>query len=390
MHEKPSLSELVEEVRLDSAMEHSDDIVDIYLEHYGVKGMKWGVINEDKLKGRDSAPKEVSAEKQAKRETRAQRHVERAHMYDTQIKELKVQKFKGSDAARQRDQRDMQVLDLQARKERAIADAEQTRSGRLTQNQKRVLIGAAVVGAIVAYKVGETYLQSGEFNRMSMKGLNAFDPAMAFKKNADLARKDMSMDEVWSSVAKKVNPNYGALGTKMNCRRCTFAYEMRRRGFDVEATRTTNAYGQNAIGLLNAVSPGEKFRKTGQYSATAQMMAEQQRAGGPVTKLVEAFGAGARNKINYSGPESIFLALSKEPPGSRGELGVIWSIGGGHSMAYEIFNGKPVIFDCQTGKRYSSAKALAAEMDIASAGFTRLDNVDLNFDYLQRWLKNVK
>ena len=66
-----------------------------------------------------------------------------------------------------------------------------------------------------------------------------------------------------------------------------------------------------------------------------------------------------------------------------------WLNGGGHSMAYEIVNGKPVIFDTQRQKVFKDI----ADLDIYTsrakdAGFTRLDNKDLNTDFLQRWLKN--
>ena len=43
--------------------ERPEEFVENYLEHYGVKGMKWGVINEDKLKGRKSGGKDVPKKK---------------------------------------------------------------------------------------------------------------------------------------------------------------------------------------------------------------------------------------------------------------------------------------------------------------------------------------
>ena len=35
----------------------------------------------------------------------------------------------------------------------------------------------------------------------------------------------------------------------MNCRRCTFAYELSRRGYDVQATKTLIGTGQDANGM---------------------------------------------------------------------------------------------------------------------------------------------
>ena len=59
-------------------------------------------------------------------------------------------------------------------------------------------------------------------------------------------------------------------------------------------------------------------------------------------------------------------------------------------MAWEVFNGKPVIFDTQTGKKFESADdwVKAGYNDILTAAMTRLDNKDLDLDYLLRWFKN--
>jgi hypothetical protein len=64
--------------------------------------------------------------------------------------------------------------------------------------------------------------------------------------------------------------------------------------------------------------------------------------------------------------------------------------GGAHSMSYEIFNKKPVIIDNQTGRIFKSSKELMEQVpSIREAGFTRLDNADLNMDYLLKWVKNA-
>ena len=44
----------------------------------------------------------------------------------------------------------------------------------------------------------------------------------------------------------------GKFGTKLNCRRCTFAYELSRRGYDVKATRTMKGTGQTYLGVAKA------------------------------------------------------------------------------------------------------------------------------------------
>ncbi len=59
-------------------------------------------------------------------------------------------------------------------------------------------------------------------------------------------------------------------------------------------------------------------------------------------------------------------------------------------MAWEIIKGKPVIFDGQTGDVYKSKIDFTAIANsVKEVGFTRLDNIDLNNDYLMRWLKDA-
>ncbi len=90
----------------------------------------------------------------------------------------------------------------------------------------------------------------------------------------------------------------------------------------------------------------------------------------------------------------IFRALRDEPNGARGELGVQWDVGGAHSMAWEVVKGRPVVFDAQSGKKLSDSKefleAVSKAGGIKTAGYTRLDNVPMNEDFLMRWLKDAK
>jgi len=209
-----------------------------------------------------------------------------------------------------------------------------------------------------------------------------------------------------SSVVSKINPDYGGFGTKQNCRRCTFAYEMRRRGYDVAATKTTDAHGQTLIGLDNAIGPSRKpDRTTGKVATLAKSgvaVLQQKRTGkeSTITTLLDNNGLGKKAIKDDDGfgidPKRIFSALAKEPERSRGELTVNWGMGGGHSVAYEIIKGKPVIFDTQSGKKFTSPEQLAKAYkldglfaNIADAGFTRLDDVPLNENFLMRWLKNA-
>jgi hypothetical protein len=188
----------------------------------------------------------------------------------------------------------------------------------------------------------------------------------------------------------------------MNCRRATFAYEMRRRGYDVSATRTTTGAGGEVGGLYNVLNPGTDFvgpgrlgeiRRTAKESIKKTLGLAKDK---PYSKMIKESGLIiGKVKIEGGGidaPTSIFKTLAQQPNASRGELGVNWSMGGGHSLAYEVIKNKPVIFDAQNGRKYINDTEFLHDVggNILEAGFTRLDNIDLNQGYLLRWLKNAK
>lgn len=372
--------------------------VDDFLQHYGVQGMKWGKRNNKDSGGKDTAGQGPtrSERREVRRETKATKFEGRAAKLDVTVKDLNAQIRElpvGFRTLNKRNAlRETRDESVKAR-DQLVKDAKAVREGRLTSTQKKLVIGASIVAGLAATYVIQDNIQSGNATRLIAKGKERLTgEAFSFKKNQKLADPNLDVDDIHRLIVKRINPNYGAIGTKMNCRRATFSYEMRRRGYDVEATRTTNANGQNVMGLLNATSPGKKIQNTGIFNivTTSAKEASSKNTGKatPMTDLMANFAPGGKQKMN---PNSIFDTLGKQPDGSRGELGVAWSIGGGHSMAYEIVKGKPIIFDGQTGKKFAAAEEFFKDMpSVAKAGFTRLDNIELNHDYLMRWMTNAK
>lgn len=210
-------------------------------------------------------------------------------------------------------------------------------------------------------------IDSGKLHTLSNKPLRV-DPK--------LSRKNMSVDTLHKTVVKPINPDFGKAGTKMNCRRCTFAYELRRRGLDVKATRTLAATGQGSKGLVKAVkskskdsiSPHIKRNSWGENSIGDK---------------------GFYKKNGKEKSDEIFKALNKMPNRSRGELCVGWIFGGGHSLAWERINKKAVVFDTQSGKIWDEKTMQEHAKIMAEASYTRLDNVDLNMGFLGRWVQNA-
>lgn len=161
----------------------------------------------------------------------------------------------------------------------------------------------------------------------------------------------------------------------------------------MQATSTFSGTGQNVTGLYNAthknIVNGGVIRQTLRASFVKDDFSD----------LV--FETASNNKYGIVGnpiniakdspAQSIFSALAGLPNGSRGELSMhFMGSGSGHSMAWEIIKGEPVIFDCQIRKMFDSPQSFtkyATEID--TVAFTRLDNVDLNYDFLLRWVKNL-
>jgi hypothetical protein len=234
----------------------------------------------------------------------------------------------------------------------------------------------AAIGAVyVATFLATTYVTIRDMRRMKNDGgektqeMNANVP---WKKKPELSKK-MSVEQLESKVVKQVNPEYPKAGTKMNCRRATFTYEMRRRGYDVTATKSHFATGQDIQGLKATTMNSNKQH----YQSTWG----QSQVSPP--KTYTRLPPEQKSKM-------IFDALGKQPEGARGELTLGWKMGGGHSMAYEVVKGKPIVFDTQNSKTYRNSTSLNKYAQVANeAAYTRTDNVDLDERFLRRWMVNA-
>lgn len=246
------------------------------------------------------------------------------------------------------------------------------KTGAMSPEDIQTAYGAAAAALIVAQS-GRNFIESGNARVMINKGKRAvgLKGPLEYKKDPSLAKK-MSEDQLMKKVVDPINPDYPGFGTKMNCRRATVVYEMRRRGMDVEATKTTNARGQHGTGMRKAVNADLNRFSWGEKG---------------VYKDTSTWG----EKIDRDkAPNSTFAALKKEPNGSRGEVAIAWLMGGGHSVSYEIVNNKPVIFDNQRKTKIKTASDWnkAFNIDVGNVALTRLDNKPLNEDWLERWAKN--
>jgi hypothetical protein len=302
---------------------------DIYIQHFGVKGMRWGVRNDDD----ESSGSDSSGEKKP----------------------------------------------------------------RFTPRQKKAIIaGAAIAGTLLVAYGGYRLSQGGQLNAASLRAKEALGKQKGpWKKNDLLADKNLSADQIQNLVNKQANPGYGKPGTKLNCRRATFAYEMRRRGFDVSATRTRiDDGGQNFTGVYNALNSEGRVVGSSKRALRRELAREARRGSSSLSDAYDALEGRGRSSvqpIDGSHVSGIFRGLLGQPNGARGEVSMNWTSGGRHSMAWEIIGGRPHVFDPQTGEHFASARDLRRSIgeSIGEASFLRLDDAPMNTDFLQRWLRNA-
>lgn len=370
------------------------------LEHFGVKGMKWGVRRQGNAGGYDASAKGETKSLRGKLADRnlrvnTERHAmltARAAKADIRISELKAEiaALPKGVSARTRFDLNYEKNVTIAQRDKDLKRAQKPPSSGLTPTQKKVLIGAGVAAVVIGVHMAHRRgIDSEAVGAAIRRGESQMKYGDVFRPNPAFASR-MTPEQVRSVVAAGVNPNYRSQGGAMNCRRATFAYEMRRRGYDVVATTSPVGYGQNESGLVNALTPGVRNRLSTQSMSS---FASNFSSSGLRTR-----GARGDNRPNPAFTQSVRQlselrsALSRHPNGARGEA--VFDMGPfAHSMQWEIFDGVPHIFDSQKGTHYPTTPDGLRELMIKwgvprTTEITRLDNVPLDMNFVGRWVRN--
>ena len=362
---------------------------DDFLAHYGVKGMKWGVRKSEKS---DGSPKPLTERKVKKIEKlTAQRDKNDINLkaLDAEIDAMPPGWKKSYTKFSMGGYRSTLVSDS----ERLTKDIDAIEKGKLTSTQKKMVVGAAVVGAVVAYGAVSVGIESGNFNSMALRGKALLDGSDSiFAKNSAFAGYKTGAD-VAAHVIGGVNPNYTTAGGKMNCRRCTMTYELRRRGYDVQATTAASGWGQSESGLINSMK-GAGPKRYGSTSLTGMVTSasggvRKQLRGDRRKNIAETFATKSASR------DDVLSSLAKQPVGARGEAA--FNFGRfAHSLAWEKFPDGTYLFDTQKGKSYkvedeASYSSFRRKWGLGnSVDFTRLDNVALDDKFVSRWATNAK
>lgn len=175
-----------------------------------------------------------------------------------------------------------------------------------------------------------------------------------------LKNKETSADE----DVKMVNPGYRNFNTntKNNCVLCSTAMELRRRGYEVTAGKAARGYTEAEYTKFFKGAKEENYRRDTKTQATGTDIMFSHKTGQAINDWAEP-------------------RILKQGDGARGYLNVRWGMGGGHSMTYEVQNGKVVVYDAQSGKKKSLRSIANASVDM---GFVRLDDKEPNWNEIKK------
>lgn len=135
------------------------------------------------------------------------------------------------------------------------------------------------------------------------------------------------------------------MGHTENCMLCSTAMDLKRRGYDVKAGSSADGYYAKDL-----------------------------------TNWYKEKKAPTMGRFN-----NIVEQLNQQPEGSYGNFMVYWKEGGGHSMFYHIEDGKAVLYDSQSNKKYSM-NTIAKHVNYATPGhcFLRTDNLTPDYEFLKK------
>lgn len=206
--------------------------------------------------------------------------------------------------------------------------------------ERKIAIGAAITaGALATYGLYR-------YTKRDRLDANVFLDSQLKRKTFESSDFDTQINDDLKKINREGWAGHLLLsGRQSNCTSCSMAYEMRRRGYDVVADKTKN-------GRMN--EDVEKF-----------------------------FQSGAKFKNGYSGFYNPSLdkmiafeqTLKSQGEGARGMIHGQFVHGGGHSIAYEVHNGKVHFVDGQIGRQYKNMEEAIGNM--RAVDYLRTDNLAL-------------
>ena len=191
----------------------------------------------------------------------------------------------------------------------------------------------------------ETFKRSGKLTEHAKQDLSTreYDSKLRFFKKAReyTPEEDLkAINEGMFQISK---------GGSNNCGLCTTAYELRRRGYDVRA---------------NFAEQGRSIRTLSEFFKNADVQNDSALA----------------NRTKSEWMAAIERRLLRQGEGARGNFGGQYAFGGGHSIIYEVSQGKVIFRDGQTGSTYNSVREAIGNFVPGKSSYFRMDNLEINTD----------
>ena len=220
------------------------------------------------------------------------------------------------------------------------------------------------------------YVEDQTEERMTLRIPELYNLLKSLKKDNPLPDLPLKTKATtWDEDMAAINPIYHTNDKSQydeNCGACTIAYDLRRRGYDVAAV-DEDMYRKSGGTLNDLVDCYDNAKLIDQsYIARKYNISEESLSGHPTKELVSCM-------------EKEMLG---EGEGARGNFLTVWSLGGGHSISWEVENGEIVYRDCQTNEKVELDKWLGLSDEFY---YFRTDNLTPNeriADYVQSYVRN--
>ena len=147
-----------------------------------------------------------------------------------------------------------------------------------------------------------------------------------------------------------------------NCQRCVVAYELRRRGYDVEAQATYRGDRLPRIAYLDPKTGARMARWQGAFRNA---------------KTVHVGVDGSTKNAEKAVISNIEKQMHQYGSGSRAVIQVLWRNGGGHVFNVENQGGRIVWVEAQTGRMRDPAETMS-HAKTGTIDLVRTDNLKLS------------
>ena len=257
----------------------------------------------------------------------------------------------------------------------------------LTDQQKKWVKRGAIAAGLVLAAYGGYKLSQTDFGKDIVRNIGKKIDAQVYAKKVDKYKK-LEFDEAVGLLKKSrsYTPeedlkiiNQGLFqkkkGASFNCTFCTTAYELRRRGYDVQANFTEQGRASQHVKnfFKNAVIQSDDDIMFKLDSVRLPGLSRDQRRMWKRSKYVDM----------------VSNELAKNGNGARGNLFGYYAQGGGHSIIWEVVDGKTVFRDGQSGRTYSSAQEALRFFVPGRTEFFRTDNLEINKNAIKEAVSNI-